>query len=142
MLDVSGSKRTFATLGPALRLLGLALLVVGGQSGRSAWLALSAIAGGPPSSPLPNLADVLLGLGAIAAGAFFLRRADENAQALAGGGRVLPPMTLLRLVQPHFEPPLRELRSRRAPGAARRPIPHTPRFPALRGLGPAIAPPP
>src|SRR5260370_12526669 len=139
MLDVSGSKRTFATLGPALRLLGLALLVVGGQSGRSAWLALSAIAGGPPSSPLPNLADVLLGLGALPAGAFFLRGADENAQALGGGGGVLPPMTLLRLVQPRFEPPLRELWSRSDPGAAGEPMPGSRVFGALWGLGLAIA---
>jgi len=139
MLDVSGSQRTFATLGPALRLLGLALLVAGGQSGRSAWLALNAVAGGPPSSPLPNLADALLGLGAIAAGAFFLRRADENAQALAGGGRVLPPMTLLRLVQPRFEHPLRELWSRSDPGAAGEPMPDSRVFGALWGLGLAIA---
>src|SRR5260370_33861822 len=139
MLDVSGSKRTFATLGPALRLLGLALLVVGRQSGRRQWLALTACRGGPPSSPLPNPAGALLGLGALAAGAFFLRRADENAQALAGGGRVLPPMTLLRLVQPRFEHPLRELWSRSDPGAAGEPMPGSRVFGALWGLGLAIA---
>ena len=138
-MEAPRSERSFATLGPALRLLGLALLIAGGRSGRSAWLALHAIAGGPPSSPLPDLADALFGLGAIAAGAFFLRQADENAQALAGGGRVLPPMTLLRLVQPRFEHPLRELWSRSDPGASGEPMPGSRVFGALWGLGLAIA---
>ena len=103
------AERSFATLGPALRMLGLALAVAGGQSAHGVWLCLQAVFRGSDLRPLPSVADVLLGLLALAAGAFFLRQADDNAQALAGGTSVLPRLTLLRLVQPRFEHPLGEL---------------------------------
>jgi len=133
------SERSFATLGPALRMLGLALAVAGGQSAHGVWLCLQAVFRGSDLSPLPSVADLLLGLLALAAGAFFLRQADDNAQALAGGTSVLPRLTLLRLVQPRFEHPLRELWSRSEPSTPEEPMPASRFFGALWGLGLAIA---
>jgi serine/threonine protein kinase len=133
------AERSFATLGPALRMLGLALAVAGGQSARSVWLCLQAVFRGSDLRPLPSVADVLLGLLALAAGAFFLRQADDNAQALAGGTSVLPRLTLLRLVQPRFEHPLRELWSRSEPSTPEEPMPASRFFGALWGLGLAIS---
>ncbi len=133
------AERSFATLGPALRMLGLALAVAGGQSAHGVWLCLQAVFRGSDLRPLPSVADVLLGLLALAAGAFFLRQADDNAQALAGGTSVLPRLTLLRLVQPRFEHPLGELWSRSEPSTPEEPMPASRFFGALWGLGLAIA---
>ena len=133
------SERSFATLGPALRMLGLALAVAGGQSAHSVWLCLQAVFRGSDLRPLPSIADVLLGFLAVAAGAFFLRQADDNVQALAGGTSVLPRLTLLRLVQPRFEHPLRELWSRSEPSTPEDPMPPSRFFGTLWGLGLAIA---
>ncbi|MCA1827641.1 MAG: serine/threonine protein kinase [Myxococcales bacterium] len=132
-------ERTWSSLGPALRLVGLVLIVAAAQSARGLWVSLAAILTGAGAPPLPTVADAVVGLAAIAAGAFFLRHADENAQALAGGGRVLPPLTLVRLVQPRFEHPLRELWSRSDPGAPLLPMPESRIFGALWGAGLAIA---
>ena len=133
------AERSFATLGPALRMLGVALAVAGGQSAHGVWLCLQAVFHGSDLRPLPSVADILLGLLALAAGAFFLRQADDNAQALAGGTSVLPRLTLLRLVQPRFEHPLRELWSRSEPSTPEEPMPASRFFGALLGLGLAIA---
>jgi serine/threonine protein kinase len=131
--------RPFSSLGPALRLLGLALLVAAAQSSRGAWLALRGAVTGADVIPLPGVADVFFALVAIGAGAFFLRHADENTQALAGGERVLPPLTLLRLVQPRYEHPLRELWSRSDPVSLGEPMPGSRNFGALWALGLALA---
>jgi len=133
------SERSFATLGPALRMLGVALAVAGGQSAYGACLCVQAVFRGSDLRPLPSVADVLLGLLALAAGAFFLRQADDNVQALAGGTSVLPRLTLLRLVQPRFEHPLRELWSRSEPATPEEPLPWSRFFGALLGVGLAIA---
>jgi len=133
------AERSFATLGPALRMLGVALAVAGGQSAHGLWLCLQAVFHGSDLRPLPGVADVLLGLLALAAGAFFLRQADDNVQALAGGTTVLTRLTLLRLVQPRFEHPLRELWSRSEPSAPEEPLPPSRLFGAFWGLGLAIA---
>ncbi len=64
------AERSFATLGPALRMLGLAFAVAGGQSAHGVWLCLQAVFRGSDLRPPPSVADVLLGLLALAAGAF------------------------------------------------------------------------
>ncbi|MGZ6143330.1 MAG: hypothetical protein ACXWLM_08325, partial [Myxococcales bacterium] len=130
---------SYSSLGPALRLLGLVLLLAAAQSVLGLWGSLASVVTGEGAPPLPGPADLLLGLAVIAVGAFFLRHADENTQALAGGGRVLPPLTLLRLVQPRFEHPLRELWSRSDPGTPLSPMPESRRFGAAWGAGLAIA---
>ena len=76
--------RPFSSLGPALRLLGLTLLVAALQSSRGAWSSLSALVQGGTANLLPGGWDIFAGLIALAAGAFYLRQADENTQALAG----------------------------------------------------------
>ena len=133
-----GGTRSFASLGPALRLLGLALLIAAAQAVRGLWLSLLAIQrGGAPFAPA--LAGALCGLAAIAAFAFFLRHADENTQALAGGGKLLPPLALARLLQPRLEHPLRELWARSNPAEAGAPMPRSRGFGGLLGAGLAIA---
>lgn len=132
-------EKSFSSLGPALRLLGLVLLLAAVQSARGVWAAAAGLVTGQGPAPLPGGADIVIGLLAIGVGAFFLRHAGENAQALAGGGRVLPPLTLLRLVQPRFEHPLRELWSRSDPGIPLAPMPESRLFGAVWGLGLAVA---
>ena len=138
-MEAPPPERSFSSLGPALRLLGIVLLLAAAQSARGMWGAFSTLVAGAGAPPLPGTADLLLGLAAAGVGAFFLRHADENAQALAGGGRVLPPLTLLRLVQPRFEHPLRELWSRSDPGVPLAPMPQSRLFGAAWGAGLAIA---
>jgi len=82
---------------------------------------------------------LLSGLLALAAGAFFLRHADDNAPALATGPSILPPLSLLRLVQPRFEHPLRELWSRSDPAFPEDPMPPSRLFGALWAIGLALA---
>jgi serine/threonine protein kinase len=138
-MEAPRSARDFSSLGPALRLLGLALLFAAAQSTRGIWIALSGIFRGGEAVLLPGVAEAICGLAVVAVGAFFVRHADENAQALAGGGRVLPPLTLLRLVQPRFEHPLKELWARSDPATPAAPMPESRRFAALWGAGLAIA---
>lgn len=134
----AGDDRAFSSLGPALRLLALALVGAAAQSVHGLWVALLAmVRGGAPV--LPGLAGVLCGLAALAAFAFFLRHADENTQALAGGGKLLPPLALARLLQPRFEHPLRELWARSNPAEAGTPMPKSRNFGLLLGAGLAIA---
>ncbi len=133
-----GGERAYSSLGPSLRLLALALLVVAAQSVHGVWVALLAIArGGAPVAP--GLADALCGLAALAVSAFFLRHADENTQALAGGGKLLPPLALARLLQPRLEHPLRELWARSNPAEGGTPMPASRGFGGLLGAGLAIA---
>ena len=87
-MEAPPSDRAFSSLGPALRLLGLALLVAAAQSARDLWSCLAGIVRGNAGLTLPGIADVLCGLFAVAVGVFFLRQADDNAQALAGGGQL------------------------------------------------------
>jgi len=133
------SERTFATLGPALRMLGVVLAFAAAQSARGLFRCTLSLVSGAGAHPLPDLTDLLCGLLAVGAGAFFLRHADENSQALARGPSVLPPLTLLRLFQPRFEHPLRELWSRSEPAAPEEPMPRSRMFGALWALGLAIA---
>jgi serine/threonine protein kinase len=131
--------RAFSSLGPALRLLGLALLVAAAQSAHDLWSGLAGIVRGNVAPALPGFADVFCGLAAVAVGVFYLRQADDNAQALAGGGQVLPPLTLRRLLQPRFEHPLRELWTRSDPATPAVPMPASRSFGVLWAAGLALA---
>src|SRR6267142_3113801 len=133
------SEREFATPGPALRLLGLALSIATFQSARGIFLCVQSLFSGTAADPLPSTVDLLTGLLALAAGAFFLRHADDNAPALATGPSILPPLSLLRLVQPRFEHPLRELWSRSDPAFPEDPMPPSRLFGALWAIGLALA---
>jgi len=133
------SEREFATPGPALRLLGLALSIATFQSARGIFLCAQSLFNGTAADPLPSTVDLLSGLLALAAGAFFLRHADDNAPALATGPSILPPLSLLRLVQPRFEHPLRELWSRSDPAFPEDPMPPSRLFGALWAIGLALA---
>src|SRR5919204_1837940 len=96
------SERTFAAPGPALLLLAVALCGAALLSASGAFACVGSIFSGAAADPLPSVIDLLAGLFALVSGAFFLRQVDDNAQALATGPSVLPPLALLRLLQPRF----------------------------------------
>src|SRR5260221_751345 len=138
-METPRPERAFSSLGPALRLLGLALLVAAAQSVHDLWFCLSGILRGEGSPALPGVADLLCGIIGVAAGAFYLRQADDNAQMLAGGGQGLPPLSLPRLLQPRFEHPLRELWTRSDPATPSAPMPASRSLGALWAAGLALA---
>jgi len=133
------SERAFAAPGSALLLLALALSGAALQSARGAVACVVSIFNGAAANPLPSVIDVVAGLFALVAAGLFLRHLDDNAQALATGPSVLPPLPLLRLVQPRLEHPLRELWSRSDPQWPEDPMPRSRVFGALCAVGLAIA---
>src|SRR5258708_28842476 len=99
-MEAPRSARDFSSLGPALRLLGLALLFAAAQSARGIWIALSGIFRGGEAVLLPGVAEAICGLAVVAGGGFFLAPAPPKRPGAWGGGAGAPPPPPLRPPSP------------------------------------------